>query len=342
MEFLSRAGCGWLIACLAHGCWSAVAFAQTNSETESATPPVELRGVVVFRISEKYLERLFAKDIDKTGPVQRTVLGTRARGTAHTTGKASIDTQPDAERAAFRVRIDGESRSRTRGRNGPAIIHSRAVTKWQAHKVVRFDGLEFKTSPATITSTTKIYPAGVDATVPGVRGALVRRVAQKRVCECLSTAERITGKKTEQRVLNDVNRIVDEKIAKLNERIQTRPIASALVPSLDVLGVEYSTTANCININFIGDESWPLAQVLPVGEDEPSDTELWLQIALISRPAGEIPAMLDNAGTWLQAQLPDLELPGIDLTGEEGVLPFDIQYREGWLVFRSKPEAESD
>lgn len=296
----------------------------------------ELRGVMILRVSERYLEELFARDINKHTSVSRVVLGTRATGSAHTKGRADVDTKPDQNDAAFYVRITGTTNSRTTGHNGPAIIYSRALTEWTAQKIVRFDGEEFTTTPATIKSETHIIPMGAGSVLPGLRGRIVSRVATQRARECNSTAERITGRDTDRQVLADVDRVVDGQIQKLNNRVENRPLMSFLLPKLDDVGVQFSTSSNCINISFAGGDSSPLAKVCPVDGVDPSDTELWFQTALIARPDGQVPEMIDNAGAWLAEQLPDVEIPGLDLTGKDGVLPVDVRVIDGWIVLRSQ------
>jgi hypothetical protein len=313
---------------------------EDSSKKEDPPAAIEeaeaaLRGVMILRVSERYLEQVFARDIDKHSQVSRVVLGTRARGSAHTKGRADVDTKPDHNNAAFYVRISGSTTARTVGHNGPAVIHSRSVTNWICQKTVRFDGEEFKAGPATITSDTRITPLGAGSTLPGLRGRIVSNVATRRAIECNRTAERISGRNTEKQVLADVDRIVDQRIGTLNKRIESRPIMAFLLPKLEDMGVQFSTSSNCINVSFAGGESSPQAKVCPVQGLKPSDTELWFQTALIARPDGEIPEMIDNAGAWLAEMLPDVEIPGVDLVGKEGVLPVDLEIIDDWVVLRS-------
>ncbi len=310
-----------------------------------ASVDAALRGVMILRVSERYLEELFARDINKQTAVSRVVMGTRARGTAHTRGRADVDTKPDVDDAAFYVRINGTTHSRTVGHNGPAIIHSRSVTTWTCQKIVRFNGEEFVTTPATIKSNTQITPLGADSSLPGLRGRIVSKIATRRACECNSAAERISGRDTDRQVLADVDRVIEQQIAKLNERVESRPLMAFLLPKLDDVGVQFSTSSNCINISFAGGEGSPLAKICPVEDSEPSDTELWFQSALIAPPTGGVSEAIDDAGAWLAEQLPDIEIPGLDLTGKRGVLPMNVQMVDGWVVFRShdrqEPQAEA-
>jgi hypothetical protein len=290
---------------------------------------------MILRVSERYLAELFARDIDKYSPVTRVVLGTHARGTAHTVGRADVDTKPDSDDAAFNVKIYGTTRARTIGHNGPAIIYSRSETRWTARKIVRFDGDEFTTAPATIASETQICPLGAGSDLPGIRGRIVTRIATRRAIEYNATAERITNRDTERRVLADVDRVIDGQIAKLNDRIESRPMMALLLPKIVGTTVRFSTSSKCINISFGADDDSTMAKVCPVGDLEPTDTELWFQTALVAEPASEIPKLIDDAGAWLANQLPPIEIPGIDLTGQAGILPMEVKMVDGWMVLRS-------
>jgi hypothetical protein len=130
-----------------------------------------------------------------------------------------------------------------------------------------------------------------------------------------------------------VDRVVDGQVAILNERIESRPLIALLLPKLKDAGIEFSTSSNCINISF-GGSSAPEAKVLPVEGLEPSDTELWIQSALIAGPSAEIPKLIDHAGEWLSQQLPDVELPAVDPIGLS-VLPLNVEIVGDWLVVRS-------
>jgi hypothetical protein len=325
----------------AHARSQDLASSAEGSPQAELTEPVEevaeeLRGVMILRVSERYLEELFARDIDKRSPVTRVVLGTHARGTAHTLGRADVDTKPDSDDAAFSVQIFGTTAARTVGRNGPAIIYSYSVTRWTASKIVRFDGDEFTSTPATITSDTQICPMGANSILPGLRGRIVSRIASRRAVEYNSEAECITNRDTERRVLADVDRVIDGKIAKLNNRLESRPLMALLLPRIVGTSVKFSTSSKCINISFGAGDDSTMAKVCPVNNLEPSDTELWFQTALVGAPNGKVPEFIDDAGAWLANQLPAIEIPGIDLTGKAGILPLEIKMVDGWMVLRSQ------
>lgn len=300
-------------------------------------PAPQLRGQMVMRISEELLERLFARDIDKHTTVDRWVLGTHARGKAHTVGHADVDTEDSNDEAAFRVVIKGASHSRTVGHNGPAIIHTRTATHWEVVKQVRFDGERFTTSPGTISSNTKLTPMGVDSTLPGLRGRLVRRVGSRRVCECKSTAERINQKQTSEKILSQVDEIVDSRVEQLNQRIYTRPILKHLLPMLESPVVELSTNNKCIHIAFAGGDS-QLATVCPLDRLDPSETELWIYLPLLGLPDAVLPDSMDNALDWLKQLMPNFKFPESDSPEPEALSSLAVKVIDDWIVLHSQSD----
>ena len=94
---------------------------------------------LMVRIDDKALDPLRAKDVRQQGHVDRIVLGTRAVGTSETRGAMNVNIIPDRDDAAFIIRFHGETRTRTTGSNGPAIIRSRTATEFDCARLVVFE-----------------------------------------------------------------------------------------------------------------------------------------------------------------------------------------------------------
>lgn len=332
-------------------------LARAQSSDETPPPDVrEHRGLVILRISDELLDRLLATDVDTETRVDRCVLGTRAIGSASTEGHADVDPKPDPLDASFRVTVQGVSNSRTVGRNGPAVIHSYTSTEWQVDKVIRFDDGKFVAEPGVVAaSRTRMTPLGVGASVPGLRGMLVRRIAGRRVQESRAAAERISGEHTRGRVLGEVDAAIDERIAQLNSQIASRPVLDSLLPLLDTGAARLYTSDDCIHLAFLGIEA-VTAVACPLDQLDPRESELWIHSSLLGVPALALPGPSIDALQWLGEQLtrlglaplplpevnlPDVDVPGVDLPGADLLPSMNIEMVDGWIVLRS-PLAEPD
>ncbi|QEG33966.1 hypothetical protein [Bythopirellula goksoeyrii] len=318
-------------------CWSPELAVCQEEDRPVTSPAPELRGQMVLSVSAELIDELFARDIDKHTSVNRCVLGTRASGSAHTLGRADVVLEPDDNGAAFRVVLKGKSESDTVGRNGPAIIRSRSVTNWEAVKHVKFDGKRFVSPPSTITGNTVITPMGFDSTLPGMRGRIVRRVANRRAGEMRSSAERISQRHTDQELASEVDVAVDACVEKLNQRLHTRPLLTHLLTLLDSKLIEISTNEKSIHFAFEGTDT-SLATVCPIDQHLMSEIELWVHMPLLRSPDTNIPKLMNNALSWLQDILP-AHLNPAESTNELAVLAsLSVVVVEDWVVLRSTPE----
>lgn len=318
-------------------CWSPELAICQEEDRPVTSPAPKLRGRMVLSVSAELIHELFARDIDKHTSVNRCVLGTQAAGSAHTVGRADVVLEQDDKGAAFRVVLTGKSESATVGRNGPAIIRSRSVTNWEAVKHVKFDGKRFVSPPSTITGNTVITPMGVDSTLPGMRGRIVRRVANRKAGEMRSSAERISQKQTDQELASEVDVAVDACVEKLNQRLHTRPLLTHLLTLLDSKQIEISTSEKSIHFSFEGADT-SLATVCPVDQHVMSEIELWVHMPLLRSPDTNIPQLLNNALSWLQDILPAHLVPAENTKELALLASLSVVVVEDWVVLRSTPE----
>lgn len=334
---------------------------------QSAPPdaPHEVRGVVVLRVSEELLDRMLAKDIDEHTTADRCVLGIRAVGPSHTLGNSDVEPKPDRDDAVFRVTVTGQSNATTKGRSGPAIIKSHSSTRWTVNKDIYLEGSKFITRPGRIESSTTLRPGGIHSTLPGLRGAIVRRVASNKERESRRRAEQIINQQTSGKVLTKTNEAIDEKIAQLNSRIRSQAALKNLLPLLDTETVACSTNHQCIHLAFLGVDAAG-GHVCPLDDLDPSETELWIHTSMFPAPLVGLPGVggfevaglavpdlkvpglgdLSNpAEQWLGGQmkkmgLAALPVPAADLSGLDALGPTTMQMVDDWIVLRSEVAVE--
>lgn len=303
---------------------------------------LEIRGLVVLRISEELLDRMLASDIDKQGKVDMCVVGVRATGPSHTVGVADVEPKPDRDDAAFRITVEGESHARTSGRSGPAIVNSRSVTTWKVDKVVRFDKGRFLTEPGTIESHTRLGSAGIGSTLPGLRGEVVRRLGTRRELKLRPAATRSVNRQTSENILAEVDESIDKKVENLNANIESRAVLERLLPLLDTAAVQLSTNSKCIHLAFQGmDDTTGI--ICPLDRLDPAETELWINTSLLPTPIATVPDLPNGAAKWIGGQLQELGLPEIAVSpigALGGETPLTLHLVDDWIVLRTElPES---
>lgn len=306
--------------------------AQDTEKSAPAAEPTLPRGAVVLRISEQYLERLFARDIDQKSAVNNEVLGTRARGEAHTVAHADVDLDPDNNGAAFCIVTKGATTARTTGHNGPAVIYSRTVTNWTCRTEITFSNNTFHTRPATIESRTTLVPLGVGSELPGIRGSIVKRVANRRVDQSHAEAQAITTRKVRRKILAQLDADVDAQVAKLNRRLHAHPLVSRALGFVEKEGlVKLASCRECVTVSFSDSES-ASAAVCPVNLLTPSDTEVWVHSSYLAEPTEELPTGLEQQLAWVAKALPRVELPPLEDFDLKSPSELSMQTVEDWLV----------
>ncbi len=186
-------------------------------------PELETYGVaVVIRIPDATITKSLNREFQNTEAVQREVLGTRSHGQAKCHGAVTCTLEDNPKGAAICCRIAGTVQSETCGTNGPAIIHSEAKTSYVAFKRIAFNGVNFISSPATLTLSTELNITGIDSSLPRLRGRIVRRVATRRAQQSHAQAEAITALITREELMSRIDKEFDSRISDLNHKLGDR------------------------------------------------------------------------------------------------------------------------
>ena len=106
--------------------------------------------LIYLRVSSDYLSKRFEKEVNRTKPVVDNILGTRIRGKSLTRGKTRMVLIPNDDKFVAEIEFTGTVDSRTRGTNGPAILHYKSDSTFRATKRITIDadGLTVERRPA--------------------------------------------------------------------------------------------------------------------------------------------------------------------------------------------------
>lgn len=175
-------------------------------------------------VSERTLAGGVEGAIERTIVVEDSILGTDVRGHGATKATKTLILAPHAERAVLRLRVSGTIDTTTLGRNGPARIHSRARTAFRAEKDFWLTASGLKGLPAVCAAETTTLSTNVASASPGVRGRIVKRVAQRQVKQQQAEADQIAARHAE----DEIRELVDQEASGLVSRLDRCAIAPLL------------------------------------------------------------------------------------------------------------------
>lgn len=192
---------------------SAPAAAQA-SETEAGDPDAY---PVVIRVSES----LFASpepEVREVTPVDTCVLGVRSVGTASVLGELTPEFFTSSKGVRMDLVLEGTSTAKTTARQGPALVHTTTTCRFTACAPLTFHHeVGFSAGEITATVNGVDQRRRVNSTTPGLRGRLVRRVANRRISQQQDQIMRIAESNTRSRLVSSMERRVSERLSAWNE-----------------------------------------------------------------------------------------------------------------------------
>lgn len=242
-----------------------------------------------LRIPAILITEIASREFTHTSPVDRVLLGTHSRGTAICQGHVSCEMRQQTHAAEVVCRITGTVDSTTRGTNGPALINSTATTSYTATKRIVFDGRKLITQPALVQASSRIEITGIGSSLPGLRGRIVRRVAERRSGESLAEAEAITRDLTAAELQQHIDDEFAQRIDAINRKLEDRlPILAAFAESDYKLSI--SSQAEFIQLMFVRrDEGVPTLHV-PATLPLTSKIVLWIPLPGAAHATGSTTA----------------------------------------------------
>lgn len=174
-----------------------------------------------LQVDESLLGRGVNQAVDETAPINEVLLGTRVRGTGHTTGLVFIDFQPANDRAVVDFVLDATNHSRTRGGQGPVTVHTIGTTQIDARKRIFIDEQGITSSPVEADASVSTKTAGIGVSARfGKR--LIRKIASRKVAEMQPKARAISEGRARDRIRSQFEAQTAEPIAQAARDYQTK------------------------------------------------------------------------------------------------------------------------
>ncbi len=174
-----------------------------------------------LQVDESLLGRGVNQAVDETAPIDEVLLGTRVRGTGHTTGLVFIDFQPASDRAVVDFVLDATNHSRTRGGQGPVTVHTIGTAQLDARKRIFIDEQGITSAPVEADASVSTKTAGIGVSSRfGKR--LIRKIASRKVAEMQPKARAISEGRVRDRIRSQFEAQTAEPIAQASRDYQTK------------------------------------------------------------------------------------------------------------------------
>ena len=172
-------------------------------------------------VDESLLGTAVNRAVDETAPINDTVLGTRVRGSGHTTGLVLLDFVPSLQQAMVDLKLDATNHSDTRGTQGPVTVRTLGTTTVGARKRILIDDQRVAALPVEAHADTDTRTAGIGVNKRfGQR--MIRKIASRKIAEMRPQAEAISAAKARERVRTQFEEQTASAIAQASRDYQTR------------------------------------------------------------------------------------------------------------------------
>lgn len=172
-------------------------------------------------VDENLLASAVNRVVDEHAPVNDTILGTRVRGSGHTTGFVLLDFVPSLNAAVVDLVLDATNHSSTRSSKGPVTVHTQGTTTLDARKRIMIDDQRVTSLPASASADVRTRTAGIGVNSKfGKR--LIRKMASKKIAEIRPQAEAISRGRAEARARQQFEEQTSGALAQAASDYQTK------------------------------------------------------------------------------------------------------------------------
>jgi hypothetical protein len=235
------------------------------------------------RFSKSFLQAYFARQIERQGQVNQTVLGAAVRGTSRTLGRTALELMNNPAQAEAKLVLLGKTDFDTVSYSGPVQIYGRGETKFSATKKIWFDGLNVQQSPAQVTATTHTDTTGID-TDRWLFHRIILRVAGRREAESHAQAEQITAQRTKDRVAHEFDATGTERAEKFSQVLRAQYAKLPLEGRFTITDIRCATTPDMLEIQVLGrGEGEPRLVDAPSALAGHPDIELQIHSAMLRK-----------------------------------------------------------
>jgi hypothetical protein len=175
-------------------------------------------------VSEQLLQKSIEADKTDSGPVRDYILGADVFGDQVTNSRVGVRLHPDKKAASYVVSVRGRSNSDTEGYRGNAVIYTHSTSDFVAERRFQMTGEGMRAGDVRISVDSRNETQGADTSMGWVPllGGLARGMAYSGAERRRPEAEAIAASRVRSRVVPEMTREGDSRIAEFNRRYHTR------------------------------------------------------------------------------------------------------------------------
>lgn len=176
---------------------------------------------MLFAVHENLFAEAVNRPIDQVVSINENVLGTRVRGTGHTTGMVRLDFVPAHDRAVFDLVLAARAFSTTRGSQGPVTVCTQGTTDLMARRRIFLTEHSVSASPVEASADTHTDVTGIGVN-KNFGKKLIRRIATKKIAETKPKAEAIAEGRARDRLRQQFSEQTEPALAQFRDQFQSR------------------------------------------------------------------------------------------------------------------------
>jgi hypothetical protein len=278
-------------------------------------------GCLVLRLSSQAISDVQQQSFENEQEIEDLILETKVKGLAKTNGKCKLESlaEEDGDQI-LRLVVEGTSVTTSEGRNGPAIIRSTTTTDFVAEAPVAFERHKgFCAGEVKVEAESKTKTDDIQSTQGGIAGAVVKKIAAKKVAASMEEAQAIARDLAIKRIRKEIQKELERRLAKANEayRRMLPALAAANDKSRDIVSMAADERGLTVLVCKAENASAIAAMKLPALQ---AAAELWLPAGGAAQPKLAARSEADKFAVSVANRKADAAAPAL------------TRYEQWWIV----------
>lgn len=205
-----------------------------------------------LNISREFLERFMPSADVEIRPVRQRILGADTRGDSTVQTDLNVTFIPDDTAWNIAVGVAGDLYSNTRSSKGPATFHNTSTAQILSGRYVRLDPIGYRVSsePTSVNSQDYLRKMSTDFDGLPIIGDFVRLIVREQFDQKRGLAQRITRRIIAQEADAELDKRLQENLAKAERELKQRIIGPLEQLSLNPMVVSMNTTEDRLAIRY--------------------------------------------------------------------------------------------